>query len=113
MSIPCNNRIICRCENNATLEKIKNWVDKNHPNFIDFDTNEEDTLSFNLDHDYGFPAKIMQQMTCGVGPEDALQISVLTSDHSQEYIAHHHYEQNMWHLRYESCEHPLCERLTI
>lgn len=111
MSIPCNNRIVCRCENPEALESIKQWVEDNHSDFIDFDTNEEDALDFDMDHDYGFPAEMMQRMTAEVPADDSLHISVLTHDQGQEYIAHHEYKNNKWSRLYESNTHPLSERL--
>lgn len=74
--------------------------------------NDEQTrIHFNMDHDYGFPAGVMKQMTSQVPSDDTLYISVLTHDHSQEYIAHHEFKQCKWHCCYENAAHPLAERL--
>lgn len=110
MSIPCNNRIVCRCENHKTLEKIKQRVESNYSDFIDIETNEEGALYFNLDHDYGFPARMMTQMTADIN-DDTLNISVLTYDQGHEYLAHHQYKNNKWGRLYESNPHPIVERL--
>ena len=109
MSIPCINRVICRCYSSETLRKIERWLENLTENFIDSEL-ASDSISFNLDHDYGFPAQMMTQMTAQIN-DDKLNISVLTYDHSQEYIAHHEFKQCKWHCCYENAVHPLVESL--
>lgn len=111
MSIPCVNKIICRCNNRTTLEKISEWLQKNSREFTDIEANDTETISLSIDHDFGFPAQMMQQMTREVRDEPTLVISVVTHDQSQEYVAHHEYSRNEWHCRYENCRHPQCEKI--
>lgn len=112
MSIPCNNLFRCTSDNPQTLSAIEKWLSANIPDFCDVEMSDNHTyLNFNLDHDYGFPAASMKQMTSQLPADDSLTISVLTYDSGHEYIAHHEYKNCKWHRLYENTCHPIAERL--
>lgn len=110
MSIPCENRVVCHSNNQATLKNIKKWFENDHSDYLDIESNDN-SIWFNIDHDHGFPATMMQRMTKEVGNDEALQISVLTHDQGHEYIAHHQFKDCRWMRLYENMTNPLTERL--
>ncbi len=113
MSILCNNQIVCTTENPETLSLIENWVVENISDFCDIEVNDDHTrLHFNLDHDHGFPAVMMQRMTNELPADNSLSISVLTHDQGHEYIVHHQFKDCRWVCLYENSANPIVERLS-